>query len=155
MPQPPESFDRWVSPHLGVLAALAVREVGHDAAQDVLQEALLRAWQRRETYDSSRSLRAWLAAVLLDQARRYRVRRLRPGPPVAELAADSLPIEARLDIERAVQSLPRRQRQVITLHYLVDLSVADIAAILRTSESAVKSNLRDGRKALHTLMETT
>lgn len=155
MPPPPESFDHWVAPHLRVLAALAAREVGPDAAQDVLQEALLRAWQRRETYDSSRSLRAWLVAVLLDQARRYRVRRLRPGPAFVEPASDGLPLEARLDMERAVRSLPRRQRQVITLHYLADLSVADIAATLRTSESAVKSNLRDGRKALRTLMEKT
>lgn len=116
---------------------------------------MLRAWRRRETFDTSRSLRAWLIAILLDQARRYRVRRLRPWIVPAESAATPFGVDDRLSVQFAVQSLPRRQRQVITLHYLADLPVAEIAKVLGITESSVKTSLHDGRKALQKLLRTT
>ena len=48
----------------------------------------------------------------------------------------------------AVRSLPRRQAQVITLHYLEDRPVAEIAEILGTAEGTVKKHLYDGRQAV-------
>jgi RNA polymerase sigma-70 factor (ECF subfamily) len=48
----------------------------------------------------------------------------------------------------AVRSLPRRQAQVIALHYLDDRPVAEIAEILGTATGTVKKHLHDGRRAL-------
>jgi RNA polymerase sigma-70 factor (ECF subfamily) len=149
-------FAEWVSPHLGVLSALAVRQVGSTDAEDVVQEALVRAWQRHSTYQPDRgSPRAWLVGVLLGQSRRHRVRR-RPPTVATDEPADgrgSLSPADRLDVERAVGALPRRQREVITLYYLADLGVAEVAQVLGISAGSVKSHLHDARANLRTALE--
>lgn len=152
-PDTADGFAAWVNPHLSVLRALADRQVGPAAGADVLQEALLRAWQRRSTFDAERgTVRAWLVAILLDRARRHRLRGSLPFPRVAAAVVEA-PDADRIDIERAVAQLPRRQRQVITLHYLADLSVAEVAAVLGVSESSVKTHLGAARSALRARLE--
>jgi len=148
-------FEAWIAPHLGVLRALAERQVGASMGADVVQEALLRAWRRRATFDPERGTpRAWLVAILLDQARRARLRHPRVAfGQLPQQQPVTLPAGDRLDVERAVNRLPRRQRQVVTLHYLADLPVSDIAVVLGISESSVKSHLSAGRAALRTLLE--
>jgi RNA polymerase sigma factor (sigma-70 family) len=153
---PPETddFAKWIRAHLAVLSALAVREVGVADAEDVVQETLMRAWRRRSTYDPARgSARAWLVGVLLDQARRHRVRgRGRRRFAVPERLAAAAPAE-HLDLELAIRDLPRRQREVVTLHYLADLPVAEVATVLGISEGSVKSHLFDARAKLRTALE--
>jgi RNA polymerase sigma factor (sigma-70 family) len=153
VPDTSDGFTAWVRPHLAVLRALADRQVGPSAGSDVVQEALLRAWRRRATFRPQLGTpRAWLVGILLDQARRHRLRRplARPaGDPVATAA----PTGERIDIERAVARLPRRQRQVITLHYLADLPVAEVAAVLGIGGSSVKTHLGAARSALRSLLE--
>jgi DNA-directed RNA polymerase specialized sigma24 family protein len=148
-----DDFAEWVTPHLPALRALADRQVGTAAGADVVQEALLRAWRRRSTFDPERGTpRAWLVGVLLDQARRHRLRRPRPMPHVGH-ADPVAPGTDRIDIERAVARLPRRQREAITLHYLADLSVAEVATVLGIAESSVKTHLGAARAALRTQLE--
>ena len=54
-----DGFDAWVAPHLPLLRVLAAREVGDADADDVVQDALVRAWRRRHTFDPGRgSVRA-------------------------------------------------------------------------------------------------
>ena len=55
-------------------------------------------------------------------------------------------------LERAVDQLSRRQRQVILLHYLADLSVGDVARVLGLSEGSVKTHLHRARSALRELI---
>lgn len=155
IPATADGFAHWVSPHLAALSALAERQVGPAAGPDVLQEALLRAWRRRQTYRGDRGgPRAWLVAILLDQARRHRTRWRWTNSaiqvPASELAG---PSGDRVDIERALARLSRRQRQVITLYYLADLAVAEVAVVLGISESSVKAHLSAARAALKTLLE--
>ena len=153
LPDTEEGFTAWVSPHLTVLRVLADRQVGPAAGADVVQEALLRAWQRRDTFDPDRgTVRAWLVAILLDRARRHRLRRPLPLPKVGAGVVQA-PSADRIDVERAVARLPRRQRQVITLYYLADLSVAEVAAALGVSESSVKTHLGAARSALRAWLE--
>jgi RNA polymerase sigma-70 factor (ECF subfamily) len=52
-----------------------------------------------------------------------------------------------------VARLPRRQRQVITLYYLADLSVAEVASVLGVSQSSVKTHLGAARSALRARLE--
>jgi RNA polymerase sigma-70 factor (ECF subfamily) len=152
-PDTADGFATWVQPHLSVLRVLADRQVGTAAGADVLQEALLRAWQRRGTFDPDRgTVRAWLVAILLDRARRHRLRRPLPYPRVAAAVVEA-PHADRIDVERAVARLPRRQRQVITLHYLADLSVAEVAGVLGVSESSVKTHLGAARSAMRAWLE--
>lgn len=146
-------FAAWVGPHLRSLTMVAIREVGRADAEDIVQQALTRAWQRRETFDAERgSTRVWLVAVLLDQARRHR-RRHSLRTRTLDKVPDSADPDERVDVERAVRSLPQRQRQVITLFYLADLSVNDIAAALAIAPGTVKSQLSDARGALKSKLE--
>src|SRR5881397_1110257 len=69
-------FAHWVRPHLLPMTRLAARLAGDAAADDVVQEALMRAWRRRETYDAARGpVLAWLLAITADRALRHRTRR--------------------------------------------------------------------------------
>lgn len=149
-----DDFAEWVTPHLPVLRALADRQVGPAAGADIVQEALLRAWRRRATFDPGRgTARGWLVGILLDQARRHRLRRSRPMRRLDQTDT-AAPDTDRIDIERAVARLPRRQRQAITLHYLADLSVAEVAGVLGIAESSVKTHLGAARAALRERLET-
>jgi RNA polymerase sigma factor (sigma-70 family) len=158
----PTGFAEWVAPYVRMLVALAVREVGRSDAEDVVQDALVRAWRRRATFDPDRgTARVWLVAVLLDQARRHRLRRLRRMSLAAADSAEADSAEAvlvpadaaRVDLDRAVRALPRRQRQVITLFYLADLSVAEVASVLGITAGSVKSHLHDARQSLRVALE--
>jgi len=144
-------FADWVRPHLSVLSALAVRSVGTADAEDLVQDALVRAWRRRSTYRTELgSERAWLIGVLYDQARRRRVR-ARPGSTSERDERQPAP-EERLDVEAAIRTLPRRQREVVTLYYLADLSVEDVARVLSISTGSVKSHLSDARTRLREVL---
>src|SRR4051812_10823750 len=88
-------FVEWVRPHLPAMARLAARlAVGADR-DDIVQEALTRAWIKRDQYDGTRgTASAWLLAITADQARKA-LRRLRP---VAELVEHDEAV-ARPDVE--------------------------------------------------------
>jgi RNA polymerase sigma-70 factor (ECF subfamily) len=64
-----ERFDSWVREHVAVLYKVAYRLVGspHDA-EDVVQDTFRSAWTSRQLYDSARSERAWLLAILRRRA---------------------------------------------------------------------------------------
>lgn len=151
-PDDPQAFMEWVAPHLTVLAAVAARQVGVGDSADVVQETLVRAWRRRSTFLSDRgSVRAWLIGILLDQCRRWRKRQRHAVPtgfPPADVEAPSPQTVERVDVEQAVRSLPTRQREVIVLHYLADLSITETSTVLGISEGSVKSHLTHARRAL-------
>lgn len=154
-------FVAWVRPHLGAMARLAGRlAVGADR-DDVVQEALARAWVKRSQYDQSRGTpSAWLLAITADQARKA-VRRTRRGlvllsdddhhtTPAQHARPD---LDARMDVEDAVQALPPRQRLAVDCYYFADLSIAETAAVMGCSEGTVKSTLSDARARLRVVLE--
>jgi RNA polymerase sigma-70 factor (ECF subfamily) len=128
-------------------------------AEDIVQDALARAWQKRRQYDPARgSLQSWLLALVADQARGRR-RRAKPLWELVRLVAadqDQVPLaagpadrdDAALDLRAAVQRLAPRQRAAVVLHHFVDLPIDDVAALLQCSPGTVKSTLHDARRAL-------
>jgi len=144
-----DAFNEWVRPHLSAMANLAARLGGGADRDDIVQESLTRAWRRFETFQADRGTpRAWLLAIVADQARRRRLRRTRAAflpTPREQTVAD-------LDLERAVRSLPPRQRLAVELHYFVDLDVAETAAVMKCAEGTVKSTLADARERLRSIL---
>jgi RNA polymerase sigma factor, sigma-70 family len=134
-----------------LVPAVALISGSRAAAEDAVLEALARAWERSERGESIESLPAWVTRVALNLAKN-RLRRLnlerraahtfRADPAVLERTEDHI------DIGRALAALPRRQREATVLHYLLDLSVRDVAHALGVSEGTVKTLLFRARKAL-------
>ena len=121
------------------------------SAEDAVQEAIVRAWERSERGEEIAALDRWVVAVALNlsrsRLRRLRVERL-ARPKLASSARLEGPSGDRIDVVRALAALPRRQREVAVLRYYLDLSTADIAAEMRTSEGTVKSQLSKARAHL-------
>lgn len=145
-----ERFDAWVRPHLAVMAALAARLTGNADRDDVVQDALVRAWRRWSTYDPAKGApRAWLLAIVSGEARRRRGFRA-PALSVPETTAGFTPD---VDLERAIHALPRRMRLAVELHYFCDLPLSEVAAVLGVSPGTVKSSLYDARRKLAAALE--
>lgn len=118
-------------------------------AQDVVQEAYIRAWQRWRRLSGYDDAEAWLRLVVsrlaFDWWRRVRVRRNAPQPVPATVPA---PSEDTVLVVAALKKIPERQRNALALHYLLDVPVAQIAADLGVAEGTVKSWLARGRDSL-------
>lgn len=155
-PHPGEDFAGWVGPWLPDLWRFAVSLSSLDDADDIVQDALTRAWTKRDSFDPSRgSPRSWLLAIVADRARRRWIRRPRPVLPDPEPdPVDTEPAARRVDLRRAIAALPERQRTTVFLHYYLDLPVAEVADVLGCSAGTVKSNLSDARRALARRLET-
>jgi RNA polymerase sigma-70 factor (ECF subfamily) len=149
------SFDDWVRPHTTAMRRLAAVLSSADDCDDIVQEALERAWHRRADFDAARGApRTWLLMLTADRAR---AQRRRSRPTLVELtdrAAAGTP-EADLDLRAAIARLAPRQRQTVRLFYYASLTVAEIATITRISEGTVKSTLHDARRRLAELLEDT
>ena len=149
----PGDFARWVEPHLTVLTRYAGRQVAPADRDDVVQEALIRAWQGWATYDASRGTPvAWLLGIVADRCRRHRTRQ--PAGMVVELVDQGAPPQTGhdLDLERAVDGLSRRQRQAVDLHYFVGLDVATVAEVMDCAPGTVKATLHQARARLRELL---
>ena len=152
-PESTEAFADWVRPHLPTMARLAARLAPDADRDDVVQEAMVRAWRKRQQFDPERgSPSAWLLAITADQARHAR-RRRRPTLLLGELVSRVRSTEDRVDVEHAVAGLPTRQRLAVECFYFVGLSVVETAAVMRCSEGTVKSTLSDARHRLKPLLE--
>lgn len=147
----PEQFGAWVAPHLRAMSLLAARLSSEAERDDVVQEALIRAWTKRGQFDPQRGTpAAWLLAITADQARRARRRR---RPLLGVLPGRVRPIDDELDLANAISSLSGRQRLAVDCFYFVGLGIAETAAVMTCSEGTVKSTLSDARHRLRKLLE--
>ncbi|MDQ7992114.1 MAG: RNA polymerase sigma factor [Propionicimonas sp.] len=150
-----EAFSRWVEPHWDAMARLAGRS-GTDP-DDILQDALLAAWRKRDQFDPDRGpARTWLLAITADQRRRAWRRAVRLLPwTVADPPDPSSLGEGRshaVDLRRALRRLPEQQALAVDLHYYLDLGIADVAAVMRCPEGTVKSLLSRARGRLRGIL---
>jgi len=118
------------------------------AAEDAVAEAFARAWEREQRGVTFDHLAGWVVTVALNLAR-SRWRRLgRERHLSVEHATRSVDSDLSLDVRAAVAQLPRRQREAVVLHYLMDLDVVTTASLLGVSEGTVKTALSRARRAL-------
>jgi RNA polymerase sigma-70 factor (ECF subfamily) len=134
-----------------LVAAVALTSGSRPAAEDAVQEALLRAWARSEKGEEINSLEGWVTTVALNLARSG-LRRIRSERRArARLHTPALgepPTADRIDVDRALAALPRRQREVAVLRYYLQLDTREVASVLELNEGTVKSTLSRARAAL-------
>ena len=126
----------------------------HELAHDLAQEAFARTFGR---WISVREPRAYIFLVAGNLCRAAWRRRSRDVETVVALAGAPDEHEAgpelRIGVRTAVESLPRRLRDVVLLYYFADLPVPEVAAALRRPVGTVKRQLAEARSLLATELE--
>lgn len=152
-----DEFADWVRPALLPMTRLARRLAPDHDPQDIVQDALVRAWRKRHLFDPERgTATTWLLAITADRARdarRTRNRHLRvvddtSEPPDVPVPTADVDADLDLDLDRAIGTLSDRQRLAVELHYFLGLTVAETAAVMECSNGTVKSTLHDARISL-------
>lgn len=155
------------------LYAFALRQVGNPQdAEDIVQEAFLRAHHALKSYPAARiqalQLRQWLFKITLNVFRNH-IRRLEPQSISLDTSEDSPLLEIedqaveplsevywrewRHELEARVARLPEQYRTTVNLHYFEDLSYREIAELLNQPVGTVKANIHRGLQLLRKSME--
>lgn len=158
------AFGQLIEAYQGPVYNLAYRMLGNRGeAEEAAQEAFIRAYTRLDTYDPSRKFSTWMLSITsnycIDLLRKRRALLLsldQPLPPHPALMSDrdenpeaqAADSEQEQMVQALLEHLPEDYRQAVVLRYWYDLSYEEIAAIMDTTVSAIKSRLFRARRQL-------
>ncbi|GAA3282523.1 MULTISPECIES: SigE family RNA polymerase sigma factor [Dactylosporangium] len=128
-------------------------------AQDAVQNALTTLYKRWSGRGQVDNLDAYVhtmvvRACLADQRRPWARVLLRAEPPDRPVDEAGGLVDERLAIRQCLRRLPERQRIVVVLRFLCDMSIADVAATLGRSENTVKSHTAAALRTLRDAFES-
>ena len=134
---------------------------GTDEAFDVLQSVWLQVHRQLSSLRSPRAFRVWIYRIAHHRAvsaLRRRTRRpvLFDDPPIEQVSGDvaeESQLEAAELVHKALAALSVDHRRVLTLRFLEDMSIEDIADVLECSTGTIKSRLHYARSALRRRIE--
>jgi RNA polymerase sigma-70 factor (ECF subfamily) len=145
------SFDEFYAAHFyGLTIQLCAYTGDLSQAQDLVQDAFCRTftrWSKVSQYDDPVAY-VRRAAWNLATTRWRRMRTARAYAQRQRVEPADGPSPDRVALEAALATLPELQRRAVVMHYLADMSVAEIAAQQQVPEGTVKSWLHRGRNAL-------
>lgn len=157
-----EAYARVVERYQQRLFALALMTVRDRAgAEDVVQEAFVRAYAYLHRYDRRRPFYPWLATIAVRLGREW----LRGGGREVSLEGSDIPVESRLgattdllgdliddqrsrDLWQSVVALPRGERMAVLFYYRQEMRLVEVAEVLGVSTGTVKTLLYRARKKL-------
>jgi RNA polymerase sigma-70 factor (ECF subfamily) len=157
----PLLFDAFVAEHRDRAVALAWRLVGGDgaAAEDIAQEAFLRAYRSLHRFRGEAKLSTWFYRILVNEVKRYQrwrwVRQRRAGE-VEEEPPDPRPVGGdpalRDRVARAMALLSNGQREAFVLVHLEGFTVQEVAALTGRADGTIKSHLHRALRRLRELL---
>ena len=112
--------------------------------EDAVQEALSRAWEKRNQLREERYLNTWVIRILINECRNIQ----RKSQNTDELIEISVPPDVDKELHNALLELPEKLRLPIVLHYMEGYLVKEVAKILRIPQGTVKTRLAAGRREL-------
>ena len=150
----PKAFEMLVEEHTPWLLARLIRRLGsREAAEDILQEAFLAAYQQLAALRSPERFGAWLCSIADNKARMWQRRRLTQLNILDQLELENPPETRKEEIagrvRKAIGRLSGPHRDVIVHHYLKGYSYRQTADLLQLPAETVKSRLQKARKRLH------
>lgn len=149
------AFERLYHRHEVRIHTLCRRMVGPQLSEDVLQDVFIRAWEKLELFKGKSSFGTWLyrLAINVCLARREKAgkqrERFRHDEGAMERARGrGWRTDDRMDLDRAIDTLPPRARQVFVLHDVEGYKHREIGELLGISSGTSKSQLHEARMAL-------
>jgi RNA polymerase sigma-70 factor, ECF subfamily len=152
-----EAFDRLVQAYRRRVFGLAYSILrDRAAAEDLAQEVFLKLWRALPRYDGRAKLSTWIYAITRNAAisalrARRRTVSLSDAAVEAEvegLAAEPATASEDEQLRRRIGALPEKQRQAITLYYLDERPVDEVAEMMGMPVNTVKTHLHRARASL-------
>jgi RNA polymerase sigma-70 factor (ECF subfamily) len=150
-----DAFERLYRRHVARIHSLSRRMIGDEEADDATQDVFVRAWRKLGQFRGDSAFGTWLyrLAVNVILGRRqaagtYRHRFGAGDPLEMETAARQPAPELRMDVEVAIQQLPRGAREVFVLHDVEGYTHEEIGEMLAVTPGTSKSQLHRARMAL-------
>jgi RNA polymerase sigma-70 factor (ECF subfamily) len=152
------AFDVLVRRHLPRARLIARRLMRNpDDADDLVQDAFLRAFERIGTFDASRAFEPWFTRLLVNRGRdlhrKQNIRRTEshepetvPGGTRPDREAENS--ELGKSLNQALDALPERQRLIVSLFEIDGHSTEEIAGMLKVSQVTVRWHLHQARRTL-------
>ncbi|MBQ3264563.1 MAG: sigma-70 family RNA polymerase sigma factor [Ruminococcus sp.] len=153
-------FEAYVTRYSHGLSKFCIKLCGGiDDADDLFQDTWTRALEHFDAYDPEKSFQTWLFTICVNLYRnagksKYNTtRREFSSTEEKQRFFDTVPaeeqdIDERLDLYRALNSLPKKYRVVLSLFYLRAFTTREIAEILHIPEGTVGSRLHTAKKLL-------
>jgi len=159
MPEPPSpitpssDYDQRFDALARLSYRIAFRMLGsREESRDLAQEAMARAYARWPKVHETAP--AWIGRVTTNLALDVIRKRKRTRPHEVDATGDTMhAVAERADLVNALRSLPKRQRDVIVLRYLADLTETDVAAALGCTTGTVKQHAHRGLAALRASLD--
>lgn len=147
--RPTDSVQTIVHIYGNTLFRICYVMLGSEAdAEDAVQETIIKYMQKAPAFTNSEHEKAWLITTAKNQCRdmlRFRLRHPQINLEYLQgLSSDT----SDSGILEALMSLPEKFRLVLTLYYIEEYRIEDIARIIQKTPSAVKMRLQKGRKLL-------
>jgi RNA polymerase sigma-70 factor (ECF subfamily) len=154
------TFTRVAQEYGARLYVVAYRILGNRSdAEDAVQRALLKCFAARDTYSTRWAISTWLYRALtnvcIDELRRRRSRTvaMRASSEIAPRHSGAGTASERVDIERALEQVPREARVLLALHYVDGLSFVELARVRGISVNTVKSQLARAKAIMRAALE--
>ncbi len=132
-----------------------------DIAEDVVQDALIQAWQHLPDLREAGALRPWLMRIVVNQCISFKRRLARTTAFMRQaLSEQEIDLSAQVadhykgrlerdwDLARAIEALPLKQRVVIVLHYYNGMTLPEMSQMLKTSENTLKKRIQAALSSL-------
>jgi RNA polymerase sigma factor (sigma-70 family) len=129
----------------------------HSAAEDAVQDASFKAWQKVGQLREGSDMRPWFLAIVANQCRSLRRTRwwsvLRVETPESASAAPEDSVLEGIELRKALRSMDEGKRLILVLHWYLDLPLEEIAAVTGTTVHAAESRLLRATQELKRRME--
>jgi RNA polymerase sigma-70 factor (ECF subfamily) len=148
-----DCFARLIEPHIAAGYRLAVSMLNDPGqAEDMVQEATLRAWRSISRLSSSEQIKPWFLSIVANRCRTIRQTRwwsvvLMPLSALSSTVA-SESVAAREDLRRALRNLSAEDRAVVFLRFYEDMTSPEIGEVLGISDTAARSRIHRALRRL-------